>query len=170
LVTCHREYFASLDCHPLNSGTYEIIPTISGNQIHLLPSSLWCNIFPRKFLEEIGGFDEDFGTSGWCLDDHLQMQLYTRGWKSVLQTDCLMYHVGLGSSSVRNQAEMTRNHYKACQTLRRKWSPRYDWGPYVEPMERSYKYQMFIDGGMETPQAVTLPEFVEERKRSADNY
>ena len=146
-----REYFA-IPGAQLNNGTRIIEPTFNMDasdcveKVVTLPSSLWCNMFPRRFFEEEGLLDEDFGTSGWCLDDHLQMLLYTRGWKSVLQTDSLMHHVGFGSSETRTAEEMTKAHYEACQILKKKWRGKVDWSPYAEAIEKPYLQNVRLVG------------------------
>jgi GT2 family glycosyltransferase len=96
-----------------------------------LPVTFFCNLIRREALEDLNLLDERFPGKGFCVDDDFQAALYLKGWQSVLQTDCLVGHVGQQGFGVRTPEENRRMHAESCELLEKKWWGRLDWSPYI---------------------------------------
>ena len=57
---------------------------------------MFCTMFPRKLIDEIGLLDENYGV-GMFEDDDYSMAVHKKGLRTVLAEDTFIHHFGSAS-------------------------------------------------------------------------
>lgn len=66
---------------------------------------------PKKWIEEVGGFDENFGTIWGCEDIELGYRLHEAGYPFSLNLKAVNYHMMHYRSSFRKDHQITANYF-----------------------------------------------------------